>query len=97
MHVGVLRVELHLESSGSLKQKRSIVKHLVETARQRHGASASEVGHHDLWQRSVLGFAVVAPSAGRVEELLERIERFVWSHPEVSVVSSERQWMELDP
>jgi uncharacterized protein YlxP (DUF503 family) len=94
--VGVLRVELHLGASGSLKQKRAVIKHLVETARHRYGVSASEVGFHDLWQRSELGFAVVAPSAGRAEELLDRVERFVWSHPEVEVTRSSRHWLELE-
>jgi len=96
MHVGVLRVELHLQASGSLKEKRAIVRHVVETARRRHGVSASEVAYHDLWQRSELGFAAVAPSAGHVEELLDRVERFVWSQPDVDVVASSRQWVEIE-
>lgn len=94
--VGVLRIELHLGDSGSLKAKRAVVRHLVETARRRHGVSASEVAFHDLWQRSELGFAVVAPSVGHAEELLDRVERFVWSHPEVTVIASSRQWLELE-
>ncbi|HTW99136.1 MAG TPA: DUF503 domain-containing protein [Acidimicrobiales bacterium] len=96
MHVGVLRMELHLEASSSLKAKRAVIRHLIETARRRHGVSASEVAYHDLWQRSALGFAVVAPTSTHAEELLDRVERFVWSHPEVSVVASSRQWVELD-
>jgi len=96
MHVAALEIELHLAASHSLKEKRSVVRHLVETARRRYGVSASEVAHHDLWQRTTIGFCVVAPSAGRVEEVLDRVERFVWSHPEVTVVSSARHWLDLD-
>jgi uncharacterized protein YlxP (DUF503 family) len=94
--VGVLRVELHLDGSGSLKEKRAVVRHLVETARRRHGVSASEVAFHDLWQRSELGFAIIAPSFGHAEEILDRVERFVWSHPEVTVIASSREWLELE-
>ncbi len=96
VHVGALRMELRLAAIGSLKAKRSVVRHLVETARRRHGVSASEVADHDRWQRATLGFAAVAPSAAHAEELLDRTERFVWSHPEVEVVSSTRGWVELD-
>jgi hypothetical protein len=96
MQVGAMRIELHIEAAGSLKEKRAVIRHLVETARRRYGVSASEVAYHDLWQRSELGFAVVAPSVGHAEELLDRVERFVWSHPEVSVVASSRHWLELD-
>ncbi len=95
-HVGVLRIELHLGESGSLKDKRAVVRHLIETARRRYGVSASEVAFHDLWQRSELGFAVVAPSAAHCEELLDRVERFVWSHPEVEVTAASRHWLDLD-
>ncbi len=95
MYVGALEIEIHIPVAASLKAKRSVVKHLVETSRQRFGVSASEVAHHELWQRAGLGFSVVAPSAGHAATLLDRVERFVWSHPEIQVISSERRWMEM--
>jgi uncharacterized protein YlxP (DUF503 family) len=64
MYVGALEVEIHIPTARSLKAKRSVVRHLIEASRQRFGVSASEVAHHDLWQRAGLGFSVVAPSAG---------------------------------
>ena len=97
MHVAALEMELHIGASESLKANRAVVRHLVETARRRFGVSASEVAHHDLWQRTTLGFCTVAPDAGHVEEILDRVERFVWSHPEVTVVSSVRHWLDLEP
>ena len=94
MYVGALEVEIHLPAVRSLKAKRSVVRHLVEAARQRFGVSASEVAHHDLWQRAGLGFSVVAPSAAHAERLLDQVERFVWSHPEIEVISVERYWLD---
>ncbi|MGA2036743.1 MAG: DUF503 domain-containing protein [Acidimicrobiales bacterium] len=96
MYVGALEMELHLADSGSLKAKRSVVRHVVETARRRFGVSASEVSHHDRRQRAGIGFSVVAPNVKHAEELLDRVERFVWSHPEVTVLSSARHWLELE-
>jgi uncharacterized protein YlxP (DUF503 family) len=89
-------VEIQIASSGSLKEKRAVVRHIVDTARRRFGVSASEVAHHDRWQRAGLAFAFVAPSAGYVTEVLDRVERFVWSHPEVTVLSVARHWLEPD-
>ena len=94
MYVGALEVEIHLPAVRSLKAKRSVVRHLVETARQRSGVSASEVAHHDLWQRAGLGFCVVAPSAAHAQQLLDQVERFVWSHPEIEVISVQRHWLD---
>jgi hypothetical protein len=94
VYVAALRIEVHIPAAGSLKAKRSVVKHLIETARQRYGVSASEVSHHDLWQRAGLGFCVVAPTAAHAEQLLDRVERFVASHPQVEVIAIERHWLE---
>jgi uncharacterized protein YlxP (DUF503 family) len=94
--VSALEVEIHIPAATSLKAKRSVVKHLVEASRSRFGVSASEVDHHDLWQRAGLGFSVVAPSAAHAEQLLDRVERFIWSHPEIEVISCDRRWLETD-
>jgi uncharacterized protein YlxP (DUF503 family) len=94
VYVGALEVEIHLPAVRSLKAKRSVVRHLIEAARQRNGVSASEVAHHDLWQRAGLGFSVVAPSAAHAEHLLDQVERFVWSHPEIEVIFVERYWLD---
>jgi uncharacterized protein len=96
VHVCALEVELQVTDSRSLKDKRAVVRHIVATARRRFGVAASEVAHQDRWQRAGIGFAFVAPTAGRVEEVLDQVERFVWSHPEVSVLSATRHWIERD-
>jgi hypothetical protein len=92
-----MEVELHLPECSSLKEKRSVIRHLLETARRRFAVSASEVDHHDLHQRAALGFAVVAPTAGRVDEILDTVERLVWSEPRATVLSCARHWLDLDP
>jgi hypothetical protein len=96
VYVGSLEVEIHIPSTRSLKAKRSVVRHLIETSRQRFGVSASEVAHHDLWQRAGLGFAVVAPTAAHAQKLLDQVERFVWSHPQIEVISINRHWLETE-
>jgi hypothetical protein len=95
MYVGALEIEIHLPAAGSLKAKRPVVRHLVETSRRRFGVSASEVAHHDLWQRAALGFSVVAPSEAHAANLLDRVERFVWSHPDIVVISTDRHWLTI--
>jgi uncharacterized protein YlxP (DUF503 family) len=96
MPVAALLVELHIGDSGSLKEKRAVVQHLLTTSRRRFGVAASEVEHHDLWQRARLGFAAVGSDASHVEDVLDSVERFVWSHPEVDVLGASRHWLDLD-
>ena len=86
LHACALTVDLRIPDSHSLKEKRGTVKHLVEACRSRFDVAAAEVGFQDQWQRSELGFAAVSGSPGQVESVLDSVERFVWSHPEVEVV-----------
>ena len=94
MYVLAVEVELHIPDAHSLKDKRQVVKALVEGARRRLGVSASEVGRQDSWQRSTLGFAVVASSVRQAEAVMDDVDRFVWAHGEVEVLSAERTWLE---
>jgi uncharacterized protein YlxP (DUF503 family) len=89
-------MDLRLPASGSLKAKRTVIKHVVETSKSRFGIAAAEVGYQDRWQRSELGFAAVAGSHRHVEEVLDTVERFVWSHPEIEVVAQQRWWLETE-
>ena len=94
IHVATLEVDLHLPAARSLKAKRAIVRPLVEGLRNRFGVAAAEVEHQDLWQRAGVAVAAVAGSASHVSDVLDACERFVWSHPEVEVIGSDRRWLE---
>ncbi len=88
MFVGHLQVELHIPSSHSLKEKRAVVKPIVEGARRRFQVAASEVEFQAKWQRAALGFAAVGPDAEHVADVLRNVERYVWSFPEVDVLDA---------
>jgi uncharacterized protein YlxP (DUF503 family) len=94
VHAAVLVLDVRLPGCGSLKERRSALAPITEGARRRFGVAASEVAHQDRLQRAGLAFAAVAPAPGRVEEVLDSVERFVWSFPEVEVISARRDWVE---
>ena len=83
-----------MPQSRSLKSKRAAVRPIVEGLRVRFRVSVAEVGHQDQWQRAGVAVAVVGSSAAQVEEVLDAVDRFVWSHPEVEVLSTERSWLD---
>jgi len=53
-----------------LKEKRAVVKPILEGARRRFQVAAAEVAYQDKWQRAGLGFAVVGGDAGHLEQVL---------------------------
>jgi uncharacterized protein YlxP (DUF503 family) len=74
MVVGVLRVELILHAPQSLKEKRSIVQKIVGRCRSRFPISAAETGLQDLWQRSEIGFCMVAGDEAAIHTVFLRIQ-----------------------
>ena len=94
MHACALTMDVHIPASNSLKSKRTVVKHLVEVCKARYGVAAAEVDYQSKWQRSELGFAAVADSPRHVEDVLDSVERFIWSHPELQVLGQHRSWFE---
>ena len=88
-----MHFDLHLPACHSLKEKRAVIKPILDGCRRRYAVAAAEVGSHDKWQRAELGMAAIAATPGHVEEVLDAVERFVWSFPEVEVVESERSWV----
>ncbi len=65
-----------------------MIKPILDGARRRFQVAAAEVGYQDKWQRAELGFAVVAGSSGHATDVLQSVERFVWSFPEIEVLES---------
>ena len=85
MHAAAVRFELYLRECRSLKAKRSAVRPIVEGLWRRYRVS---------WHLSTVGVAAVAPTLSHLYEVLDEVERFVWSFPEVEVLRVDRLWME---
>ena len=94
MHAAALRIELYLRDCRSLKAKRAILRPVIEGMSKRHRVSVSEVDHHDSWHLATVGVAAVAPSHAHLRDVLDDVERYVWSFPEVEVLHVDLRWIE---
>jgi uncharacterized protein YlxP (DUF503 family) len=94
MHAAAVRFELFVPESQSLKAKRAAIRPIIDVLRHRLKLSVAEVDHHDTWQRAAVAVAAVASSHSHLCDVLDSVDRFVWSHPEVEVLSSERTWVD---
>ncbi len=93
MVVGVCRLGLMVPESGSLKQKRSVLRSIEDRTRQKFGCAIAEVEAQDAWQRGVLGIAVVANERRFVERLLAKVVTFVEALGLARVVEDERDYV----
>jgi uncharacterized protein YlxP (DUF503 family) len=94
MIVGVCRVTISIAGSYSLKDKRRVVKSIVERIRHRFNVSIAEVDEHEVWNAAVLAIVCVSTASAHVEEMLSTVVRFVeQAHPDAEVVDAATEIM----
>jgi uncharacterized protein YlxP (DUF503 family) len=89
MLVAMTRFDLKIPGSGSLKEKRHVVKGLTAGIRQKFNVSVAEVDHHQLWQRTAIGVAVVTGEGHHARRVMHEVERYVTTWPAVELIGSE--------
>ena len=77
MTVGTLRMVLYLHDCHSLKEKRSVLKKILERTKARFNVSAAEVGDNDAHTRATLAFVTVANDQRLVNSALDKVINFV--------------------
>ena len=75
MTIGLCLVEIFLPAARSLKDKRQVLRSVMERLRNRHNVSVAEVEHQDLWQRAEIAIAAVASSRKPLDALFQGIVR----------------------
>jgi uncharacterized protein YlxP (DUF503 family) len=83
MTIGVARVTLFVAGSHSLKEKRSVIRRLKDLVTQKFNVSIAEVGSNDVWQRAVVGLALVGNERRFVESQLDEVLSFIRGKAEV--------------
>lgn len=73
MHIGLLKVEINLPHSHSLKNKRQILRPLLQNLRRDFNITIAETAYQDTWQRSEIGIATVSVSKKHCQELLDLV------------------------
>jgi uncharacterized protein YlxP (DUF503 family) len=69
MFIASIRLELSIPHANSLKAKRAVLLSLMDKVRSRFGAAVAEVGDQDLWQRAVVGIALVSGEEHHVRDM----------------------------
>lgn len=85
MHIGTLTVVLYLHAAESLKDKRQVVKSLIETTRQKFNISIAEVDDLDKWRKATIGIAFVSNDKSYVNRVLDKVVNTLESNPAVEV------------
>ncbi len=86
MTVGVARLGFYLEGTTSLKDKRSVVRPVVERVRNRFNVGIAEIEDLDDIRVATLAVVCVSNSAPHVDEMLATVIEFIESRVELGVL-----------
>lgn len=91
--VGVLTLELRLEHSHSLKEKRHVVQSLKDRLRHKFNVAVAEIDGQDLWQRATVAAVTVSPSHDFAEKVLRSVEDEAVSLLGAALADTNVEWL----
>lgn len=77
MFIGILKLDLHIPASNSLKYKRMILNSFKGRLRSNFNVSVAEVDGYDKWQRSIITVCFVNSKKEHIHRSMEKILTFV--------------------
>jgi len=85
------KIEILIYEANSLKEKRHVIKSIIERIRSKFNASVAEVGYNELWNRSLLGIAVVSNTKKMCDVSISRIISFIDNDERVEIINCYRE------
>jgi len=95
MVIGVCRLDLLMRENQSLKEKRRMVKQIIDRVKHRFNVSIAEVGNNDLWQSAQLGLCLVSNDRRFTNSSLDTILDFIETINVAEVVKSDIEILTL--
>lgn len=93
MHVAVLRVRLEITDGLTLKDKRQVIRSLLDRMRGRFNISAAEVAENDSVRYATIAAAAVANEARFLDEMLAKVGNLIEGEPRVAVLERELEFL----
>lgn len=91
--IGILTLEILVEHSHSLKEKRHVVKSLKDRLRERFNVSVAEIDYLDSWQHSMIAVVTVSSDRVRAEQVLQGVEAHAASVLGGSLAGTGIEWL----
>jgi uncharacterized protein YlxP (DUF503 family) len=88
MIIGTCTVTLQADWVSSLKEKRMIVKSLIDKVRHKFNVSAAEVDDQDVHKLVVIGFACVTNEVRHANSIIDNVLDFIESNTEAQIVDT---------
>jgi len=77
MIIGVARFSIFIPGAQSLKDKRHVMKAIINQVQHRFNVAIAEVDGHDQWQAAELGVVCISTSADHADAMLQEVAQFI--------------------
>lgn len=91
MNVGICSLEIFIYDVNSLKEKRSVIKSLINKSKNKFNISIAEVGDNDKWNRSIIGFSCVSNDRILIDKVIESEIKFILGNFPVEILNTNRE------
>ena len=91
MFVSNMLISLTIYSAFNLKEKRMVIKSLIERIKSRFNVSICEAGDNDKWQVCDLGISFVSNESKHNEKIIEKIINFIDNDGRVEITNIEKE------
>jgi len=90
VRVFAVQIDLHIHGSQSLKDKRRVIRGLIESLKSKYNVSVVEIDYLDKWQRALIGIAWISHDGRGAESYLSEILSVVDNRDGVERIGTER-------
>ena len=95
MVVGLGIITFRLHECRSLKSKRKIVKSIIGRMQNNFNASVAEVGSNDVYDESLIGFAVVGNDRILTNSIIDKVFNFADELGLAEIINTEMEIINL--
>ncbi len=86
MTIGVCTLELMIYEANSLKEKRMVLKSILERIKSRYNVSIAEVDLNDVWRRAVIGISCVSNDTVHANQMISNVTKFIERDGRVEII-----------
>ncbi|HPC36192.1 MAG TPA: DUF503 domain-containing protein [Candidatus Marinimicrobia bacterium] len=93
MTIGLLQIDLRLNNTHSLKDKRSIINHIKNQVKSKFNVSIAEIEPNDRYGRCLLGVTTISNNQEIVHQTLNSVEHLIENFAEIQIVGRKMEML----
>lgn len=89
MIVKSIIIQILILDSFSLKDKRSVIKSMIEKSRRKFNISIAEVDDNDILNKATIGISFVSNDSKQLEKSMNQVIKFIELNYEIEIIQIE--------